>query len=333
MRKQILLYRAIYPDTAAQFITELSDNRACDLTVLVNCPGGDPYSTYGMIAVANKMDNVCYEVHGQASSCAAYMLAGSPNKAENTCLDVSVMVFHRAASWMEKYPDLYTDAVKAELEAVNANLRDVLEKGIGGDNFKRITGTSFDDMFAMDKRLDVRVSAKMAKKMGIVGKIVPISSKIKAEIEARASEYHIAAFAEGTNLANINSQSNDDVMEITTLAALKAAYPVLVTEAENAAAATALANEKIRVEAWSAWNHVDAEAVKAGIASDKLPTPADVSNFQVKACSPDILAKMKEGNKQVTTDPGGASKSAKQLELDAFMAEVNGKGPAVATGK
>ena len=322
MEKLILLYRAIYPDTAAQFITELDANRANDVRVRVNCPGGDPYSTYGMIAMANSMDNVCYDVDGQASSCAFYLLAGSPNKAQNTCLTVSSMVAHRAASWMEKYPELYTDAVKAELEACNGNLRAIVEKGIGADNFKRVTGKSLDDMFDMTKRLDVRITGKQAEKLGIVGKVHALSAKRKTEIESYANQYHIAAFAEGVS-TNIES-SNDTVMEIKTLAELRAAYPTLVAEAENAAVVTAVANEKVRIESWSVFSLIDAEAVTAGIASGKTITEADRSKFAIKAMSPEILAKMRAGNQDVTTPgTGTATKSDNDLKLEAFMKEVN----------
>ena len=324
MKKPILLYSAIYPDTAAKFIGDLDACGDSDVRVLVNCPGGDPYSTYGMIAMANERDNLSYDVHGQASSCAAYMVAGSPNKADNTCLNVSAFIFHRAASWMEGNATYFTDAVKAELEEVNKNLRGILEKGIGADNFKKITGTSLDEMFDMSKRIDVRVNAKQAVKLGIIGKIVSLSSKMKAEIESNATKYHIAAFAEGTTFTNIES-SNDTVMEykeIKTLAELEAAYPTLVAEMKKTTTTEAIANEKMRIESWSAWALVDPEAVAKGIAGDKFPTPADTSKFQVKMASPDVLKRMIAGNANVTTPPAPAGTEAK-AKIDAFMAEVD----------
>jgi hypothetical protein len=275
-----------------------------------------------MIAMANENDNLTYEVHGQASSCAAYMVAGSANKADNTCLSVSAFVFHRAASWMEKYPEYFTDAVKAELQDVNTNLRAILEKSIGADKFKAVTGKTFDEMFDMSNRIDVRVTAKQALKLGIVGKIVPLSPKLKAEIESNASSYRIAAFAEGTPFTNIESSNTPDMNEIKTLAELRAAYPVLVAEAENAAAITAIANEKVRVEAWSAWALVDPDAVAAGIASDKLPSPADTAKLQVKAASPDVLKRMIEGNANVQT-PAAPKGTEAEAAIKNFLAEVD----------
>lgn len=330
MKKQILLYTTIYPDTAAAFISSLSALGSDGAVVRVNCPGGDPFSMYGMIAMSASTAGLDYAIDGQANSCAAYMAIANMGRGGSECLNVSTMVVHRAASWMEKYPEYYTDDVKAQLKAVNDNLRKILKDNIDEDDFKAVTTHTYDEVFDMSKRLDVRINSRQMKKLGIVTKVNALTAPRKKEILALANQYGIAAFSSDvdTNITTQTTQTttfnNENMEPITTLAQLRAQYPLLVTEAETNAATTALANEKIRIAAWTPWAKADPAAVELGIKGNALPSPADVSNFQVKMLSPDFLARMKESNVDVQTEPAaGANKTEADLKVDAFLAEVN----------
>ena len=327
MKKQILLYQAIYPDTAAGFIEKLEASTDGAL-VRVNCPGGDPYSTYGMIAMVNAMTGIDYCIDGQANSCAAYAVIGNMKAATSECLDVSTMVVHRAASWMESYPAYYTDQVKAELKAVNDNLRKILEDNIDDADFKKVTGKTYDQVFDMNGRLDVRLNAKQMKKLGIVTKVTPLTTARKKEIVAFAGQYGIAAFAENVD-TNIESNINTDIMEkeIKTLAELKAAYPALVLEAETAAITGAMTSEKERIAAWQQFAKIDAEAVTKGIEGGKAPSMIDISSFAAKALSPEVLEKMRKDNINAQTTTVDSTKSAKDLEVEAFLNKVNNVKP------
>ena len=295
MKKQILLYNNINPDTAANFINELEANKDNELVCRVNCPGGDPYSTYGMIAVADSIPNLKYHADGQANSCAFYLLAKAAIKGTSECLNFTTFIAHRASTWMEKYPDMMTPEIKSQLADINGDLRSIIENNL--PEFENVTGVTLDKVFSMEgKKLDVRINAKQAKKMGLVSKVNNINPKLKTEIVAWSNQYGIAAFADNSEI-NINSNSNIDTMEITTLSEFKAQYPTIYAEAK----AEGIELEKNRIAGWEVWRKYDAKAVDLGIASNKEITSREISEFSAKAVAPEYLASLRAGNQNVTT--------------------------------
>jgi ATP-dependent protease ClpP protease subunit len=318
MAKQILLYNSIYSSSAADFMGQLDMVGNKDCTIRVNCPGGDPYSTYGMIAKVTAMDNCRLSVDGMANSCAAYMVAAKASSKTTECLAVSTFVFHRAATWMEKYVDMMTPEVKAELENINAVLRGIIEDSCGAAAWQAVTGVSLDDMFSMDARKDVRINAEQAKRLGFVAKINPLTETRKTEIMALSNQYGIAAFAGPVEATTTSTSQNTPVMaEIKTLAELEKQSPELHAEAMKAGAES----ERQRIRGWNAWAHVDAEAVKKGIESGERISPEDVSEFSAKACAPEFLEALKKGNVTVQTDKTG-TEGNQPTEADMFQANA-----------
>jgi ATP-dependent protease ClpP protease subunit len=320
MAKQVLLYNDIYPYTAAQFLTDL-EAAGDGATVRVNCPGGDPYSTYGMIAVAAK-SNAKYEVDGQANSCAFFLVASAgPENVE--CLTASSFVAHRASTWYEKYPDMMTDAMKAELKACNDTLRGIIEDNL--PEFETVMKVKLDDLFAMTyPKLDVRINAKQAKKMGLVGQVNPLTPTRKKEVEAYAQRFGIAAFS--STATTTNTKPTVD-MEITTLAELKAQYPALydAAKAEGAleGSTATLATEKRRIAAWQAWEKLAPEATAAGIASGKFPDAADLSEMQAKAFTSGTLEAMKKDNAPIPAPGETVIDPKAKTETNLFMEAAN----------
>lgn len=325
MAKQILLYNEIYSYTASAFLTQLDAYKGSNVDIRVNCPGGDPYSTYGMIAmVANSKARML--VDGRADSCAAYMVAASGAKQNTECLTVSSFTFHRASTWMEKYPDMFTDAIKAELAGINTNLRAILEDSCGGAQWLDVTGVSLDTMFSMEGVKDVKITAEQAKQLGFVVAINPLTAVKKTEIIALSKQYNIAAFDASAN-TNIQNENNT-VMEpkiFATLAELKTAYPGLVAEAETAGNKAGITAERKRINGWLKFMPVDAPTVIKAIADGADLDMDVIADMTVKMQAPDYLARMKKGNVQVTTAAGdnNANKTEAELAADAFQANAD----------
>lgn len=324
MPKQILLYGGIYSDTAAQFLTELEANKDNEPVVRVNCPGGDPYSTFGMIAKACEI-GACYQVDGRADSSAFYLVANAGMDCVE-CLDVTTFVAHRAMSWMEDYPDNYPNAL-TEVKAVNVHLRGIIEKNL--PKFEEVMGVTLDKLFSMEGgtkgRIDVKINATQAKKMGLVGKVNKLTAKKKTEIKAFAEQYHIAAFS---SEPSISAENNNDMELITTLAQLKAQYPTLAAEAKTEGVtegrAAGITYERKRISAWNRYRLVDAKTADTGIASGAEVDMDVVAEMSVKMASPAYLEAMKKQNTTVQTGEAETeAKTKEQLDAEAMIAAAD----------
>ena len=222
---EIILYDSIYDWTAADFIKELETLKGQDVSVRVNTPGGDPYAVYGMIAKMNEMPKpVTIKVDGEAASCGAFMLCGK--NSINESLDVSTFLFHRAAfpSYIEN-DSKKMESVKPVLIEQNQFLRGLLESKIPESKFKKLKGVSYDQLFSLETRIDVKLNASEAKQLGLISKIVSLTASAKQEIEART----LRLAASKNKLVVI--EQNSDSMSIT-LAELKASNADVLAEYE-----------------------------------------------------------------------------------------------------
>ncbi len=197
MANPILLYTEIYPAVAEAFTEKVLDTPK-DETIYtwINGPGGSLSAGWSMLAVLNDRD-VNMTVTGDASSFYFYMLMFANHV---TAFDTSNFLIHRAGSMWESM--MSEDQLK-EVESRNKIIRKKLEARIDEDKFKKVTGKTFDDIFSMDGYLDVRLTAKEAKKIGLVDKVIKLDVKKRTEIESRYFN-DIAALA----TPNTNSNSN-----------------------------------------------------------------------------------------------------------------------------
>lgn len=287
MAKEILFYSSIYSYSAANFINEIEANRANDICVRGNCPGGDMFSTYGMQAKFQEHPKgKKIKVDGIAASAFAYMLLDAD---EVECLDVSQFLYHRAVWGSPEDEKDMQDSDRKILDSVNSKIRTSLESKASSDTFKAITGTSYDELFAMDKRIDVILNATQAKQLGIVQKITPLTASKKSEIIALAANYNVAAF---TNTAIAVASTETQTKKIMNAAEFKAAHP----EAYAQIIAEGVSQEKDRVKSWMAWNGVDPEAVTKAIADDSIVTPGIISEMSVKAVNKASLVAAEKEN-------------------------------------
>ena len=181
MAKPILLYTSIWEETAKDITEQILEYPEGEpLDIWMNTPGGSITSGWSIIAALNERNiDVNYTIVGDASSFGFIMLLFGKN---NKAYDTSNFLFHRAASWAEDW--MNEDELK-DVEQRNKVIRKKLESRIDESIFIEVTGKSFDDIFDMDSRIDVRLNAQQAKKIGLIDSIVKLDSKKRQELESR----------------------------------------------------------------------------------------------------------------------------------------------------
>jgi ATP-dependent protease ClpP protease subunit len=261
--KTILLYGSIDAYKAREFNAALSaiSDESEEVLLRINSPGGSPEYGWGMASMWKDIKNPKRVlVDGQAHSMGMFFLAYA-NDVES--LDVSEFLIHRAAypEWMEKSED-FDQALKDNLIRVNKSLESALRAKIDVAKFEAIAGVKLKDIFSMDQRLDVFLTAAQAKQVGLISKVTKLTAEMAADItnfaKAAQSENKIyipkAAESAPANPLNPNPKHM-------TQAELKAAHPELFAAIQS----EAVAQERDRVGAWMAFNDVDPVAVAKGI--------------------------------------------------------------------
>lgn len=317
MAKEILLYTSVSAWSASDFIASMEQCKNEDVCIRMNTPGGSVYDGYGIIAKYNEFPNKKQiKVDGRADSFGAYFLCYTDvNDVE--CLDVSSFTFHRAAmpAWFEADANYFTEEVKAQLNQINGTLRAALESKCTAAKFKSITGTSLDDMFSLNSRIDVKINAEQAKKMGLVSKVNKITPLKLAEIKA----YSLDLAAELTT--HVQTE-NTEVMTIQDVKADSALYASLKAEIKT----EVLAEEKIRISAFAAWKNVDAKAVLEHIVNGDAYNDAIGANMHVKTLSAKGIKALSESNAGDTnTDEQPDASTAEAAAFEAQKAEILSK--------
>lgn len=322
MAKEILLYQPIYSYSAASFIKELDDNKGNDVCVRMNCNGGNVMDAMGMIAKYNEHTGTkSVKVDGRAASMAAYFCAMTDDV---ECLDVSEFLIHRAAfpEWVENDKSVFTDDMKAMLARHNATLRGSLERKIDESKFKRMKGKSFDDIFSMDSRIDVTLTAKEAHSLGLVSRVIPLNKSKKREINALAGNVGIAAFYDdNAESETINEPQKPVKMTIAEVKADSAVYAQIKAEI--------LAEEKDRVGAFAEYAAVDPAAVLAEIVAGNKFTQTFAAKMNVKAMSKDGIKNITDASAKpvATGEPNEETAEAKAEK--AALAEMESVNKAV----
>lgn len=259
MAKELYLYSAINDFSAQELISEMEDNRTDDIVIRMQTPGGSVFAGWGIAAkMIEHEGHVTIKVDGASMSMGALLLAFADTI---EALDVSTFMLHRADMYVENAED------QALLDTVNKSVRLKLEAKINGEKLKELKGVSINDLFTAEKRIDLFLTAKEAKAIGLVDKINKVSPK---EIAAY-NQHYFGIAAE----YKIETKSNK-IMEITQL---KAEYPALY----NQILAQGAAEEKDRIEEALLFSNVDMNAVKEIIAAGKPMTQKQRTEFLLKA--------------------------------------------------
>lgn len=303
MEKELLIYGGIDSYSATQFITELNEAKEDDIVVRITTDGGDPQYGFGMVAkFSEHPKEKKIKIDGKAYSWGTYFCCYT-NDVE--ALNVSQFLIHRAAypSWFENDPLLFTNIIRETVVKTNSDLRTALEAKIDVDKFQKLKKVTLDDIFSMEQRLDVFLTAAEAKKIGLISSIVDITPKKKAEIESRMrmSAKHIEV-----EPLIIKKPMN--------IAELKASHPEVYAQA----VLDGVNNERDRVGSWLPYMAADAELVTSSIKEGKTISATAMSELNVKMFASASLKAIEAQNpKIVTTTEVALGTSAADAEKQA----------------
>jgi ATP-dependent protease ClpP protease subunit len=315
---EILLYGGIYDYKAEEFINAINESEGDDLVVRMNCQGGDVFSGYGMLAKMQEHTGVIkIKVDGWAASMAAFMLLFSDDV---EALDVSEFLFHRANMYISD------ESQQAFLDGVNAKMRKKMEEKIDSEKWLKVTGKSIAELFDPSKRIDVTLSAKQAKQVGLINRIVTLepkaAKKIKADYERICAEaelkshplnYRVAAMA-----AEVDA-TETKILKTMTIEQLKADH----SDVYAAAVKVGVEQERDRVGAFMAFVDVDAKAVSEGIKQGKQLSQTEMAELSRKSLQASILGNaQKETEKDVTTETPETAEEKEAKEVEAFNQKV-----------
>lgn len=319
--RELLLYGTIYSFTASDFITAINEIEDGELTVRVNSPGGDVMYGWGMIAKYREFEgkkNV--KVDGQAASMAAFFTLFADSV---EAIEQSKFLLHRAAfpSWMEAN---MSDDERSYLIAVNKDLEAALRDKVDVEKFEKISGISIKEMFSLEKRIDVVLTAKQAKQVGIVSKIISLSTSEKKMINAEMARIAASANPIEWTPFQIEETQTTATQELIknhtmTISELKEKHPALYAQIASESVQQGIEQERDRVGAWSAFMDIDAKRVKEGIASGKNISQTEMAELTLQATlKANASALAGEQKKPETNENPEGEKDEKTKVFEAF---------------
>jgi len=310
MPKELYLYSPVYDFVAQDLIASIQEFISEEVTLRVNTPGGSVFSTWGIIAKMKEHGNVSIKVDGAAMSSGANMLLYATNV---EALDVSKFLFHRADMYVANPED------QAFLDDINKDLKAKMKMKINAAKFKEITDYSIDELFDSTKRIDVVLSAKEMKEIGIVTKINKLTP---ADVTAFNNKmFAVAASVAASVEAKEEVKIEKPIIKINkmTIEALKAEHPELF----NSIIALGVAKEKDRTGAWLAFVDVDAEAVSKGIKDGVELSATAMAELSRKSFSAKALKDIEaDSTKDVKTEEVKGKVDSKADAVSAFEAEA-----------
>jgi ATP-dependent protease ClpP protease subunit len=323
MAKELLLYGDINQYSAAELIRQMDEYKDDDIVLRINSRGGVVTDGWSVIAKYAELNNgKTVKVDGMAASMAFFFLAYA-EKVE--ALDVSQFLMHRASypDWYEK-SEYFTAEAKEELIQMNDSLKKAMEAKIDVKKFEQLKGVKMKDIYSMDNRIDVRLTAKEAKSIGLVSSITKITPQRKAELNA----LFVQAAANYVPLIEAEITEEPKIINMT-IDKLKAEHPEIFA----AVLAQGANAEKDRVGAWMAFAEIDPKAVAEGVKSGEPMTQTAMAELTLKSVSAKQVAQVTaenppapETDPKTTTapvTPEAKAESEKTAKVESFMGEVN----------
>jgi len=279
--KELYLYSNVSDYSAQNIISAMEDNSDSDIVIRVNSPGGSVFSGWGIIAkMKEATGNITMKVDGWAASMAAFMLLFADDV---EALESSKFILHRA--------DMYVSTPEDQefLDNVNKDLKTKMAKKLDFAKLKELKNVGIEDIFNPDARLDVMLTAKEAKQIGLINKITKLSV---TEIEALENRFNIAATAEEV----IHTPKNT----IMTLADLKEKHPAVYAEAvkigTDAGITAGVTKERNRVLAHIAFADVDLKQTIEGISKGEELSEEKKTEFATARITKGVLANIEKSN-------------------------------------
>lgn len=324
MSKEILIYGGIYDFTVESFMREMEEAKNEDIVLRINTNGGDPQSSFGVVSKFQEhAKGKTLRVDGKAYSTGALMAAYADYV---IALDVSEFLIHRVAypSYFENDSNLFTEQLQASLKYSNEKAREALESKVDVEKFQRFTGYSFDQIFSMDGRLDVYLTAEQAKKVGLVDEIRKITPEMRHDIAQNMEMTQLKA-AKYLGIQKENqekpNEENDNTHKDMNLDKLKAEFPAVYRQAMQ----EGVAFERDRVEAYMVFADVDLNTVKEAIAKGETMTAKQSAEFGRKLASAVFIKNAENdsiGDLDTRADSSDPDKTAEQTAKEAKEAEV-----------
>lgn len=309
MIKNVTIYGNINDYVAAEFVNQIdrAENFGDDIKVRISSNGGDVMAGFSMLARLQEFKGKkSIVVDGKAYSMGAFMCLYAD---EVEAYDVAEFLLHRAAypEWYEK--NYATEDDMKRLANTNKVLMAKMKSKFDSETFEKLAGMTIDEMFDGEQK-DVILTAKDAKKLGIISKILKLDSVAKTEINANCQSVGIQAMYDNelneiggdenvnqkANEPNFNNNKNNKKM---TVDELKQNHP----EVANAFRDEIHAEVRDNIAAWGEWKDVDANMAFEGVKTLKAPTSAELSKLTKLAIKQgDSLEKIEEE----TPVPAGA---------------------------
>jgi ATP-dependent protease ClpP protease subunit len=332
-----LIYGSIYDQTAMLFvqrISEIEETEGSTLEVKVNSNGGNPEYGWGMVSKYSAFKGEkSVQFEGKAYSMGLAFGLYAP-KEKVSCLDVSQGLLHRASygEWFES-SSYFTDDLKTNLDNVNSKLSEAAKNRLDipmlesiMDGKAETKGKKFKDIWSMDGQLNVFLTAKEMKAIGLVGKIIKITPSKVASVNAQIME--CAAMYQGGTTDMILAEVPEPEAAKPTVSKVNNQNKNSMTPAEYAIAhptehaslvASATLSERNRVSAFMKFNHVDPTAVAQAIESGSTIT-------ENQAFVADMIVKMNDPNRAVVVPVAEATTTNKEggdtPEGEAVLSEV-----------
>lgn len=333
MEEKLLLFTPIFSLTAEAFVRSLIQiPEDKDIEIWMNSPGGRVFAGWSIIGALNERSGrKLGKVFGDASSMSAYMLLFLDYV---EALDISNFTIHRADGYAE------TDEEKAFLAKVNSDLRKKMEKKINPKIFREVTGYSFDDIFDPEKRINVNLNAKQAKKIGLINKIIRLEPNQIAAFTDRFIGFH--SFDDEVIIENSQGSEKgtkviaENKIEVKqrkekkmTKEELKAQHPDVYNAVYGEGKAAGIAAEKDRIEAVLEFADIDLEACKKIVNEGKQPSSKFFAEMARKGMSQESLKDSQaESTKEVkieTKEPDAKTDDEKALaEAEKLVFEAAG---------
>jgi ATP-dependent protease ClpP protease subunit len=321
MQSEVLIYGVIDAECAGEFFECVNESIEStgteDITLRVNSDGGEVRYGWGIVAKYSELTGKkVVKNDGAANSMAAFLFCYAD---DSECVDVATFGFHRAAypTWYESNPELFTDFEKQHLARVNASLRKAMESKIDVVEFEKITGITMNQLFSMDSRVEVVLTAKQAKQCKLVNKVIPITPKKRMEIAALFENKQPVMANMPTTEKPLNNNSIKKTMNATQL---KSEHFDVYNEIFNAGVLT----ERDRVEACLTFIAADQPGVISAIKEGKQLSAKQMAEFTLKSVAAANVEKIENGAAPVLNAGEIAIKAEteKQKEISAFVAEV-----------
>jgi ATP-dependent protease ClpP protease subunit len=202
--KPLLLYAPIYDVVAQEFVEKMNEiPEDEDIEIWMNCPGGRVFAGWSIIGPLQKRSgNKKLSIFGHAMSMAIFLTFYCD---EVEALEVTQFMLHRADAYIENDED------RVLLDNINKDLRRQMESRLNMDIFEEVCGTTMDDIFKAEKRRDVMLTAKQAKKIGLIDRIMKLTPE-----QVKAYSEHFVAYADFSQRSEDTSKSqrSDEYVDI-----------------------------------------------------------------------------------------------------------------------